>query len=315
MAKLHEFEDIVAHRRNNDGTVDVQIKWNSGEHTWEPFGNILKDAPDALAEYGRSCEDKDLLGQAPWDCLNIHSGIGENMHTFEQILGHRHKRRCPSEWRKSIDIQIEWDTGDITWEPFENIEKDASGALAEYAFERNLLEEQKWRHLSVHLPEYTSSRYDLKRICNHRHRNLVPRDNRIELQIEWTNGEITWELADVIKEDAPQVFEKYAKRNNISTDLKLEQPDPMNLSALEEGSQHTFLVANRIEFICNYFVQVMKGHELKLLRSSTGGYERGWIGYDSYDRSDVWFPAIKFKCIETLRKEVKLGKHILYEVL
>ena len=317
MAKLHTFKDIVAHRCNDDGKVDVQIKWDSGELTWEPFANIQKDAPEALAEYGQT--RKDLLGQAPWDSLNIDSVTGENdsvtgenMYTFKRIVDHRHKRRCLTHWEKSIDIQIEWDTGDMTWEPFENIANDASSDLAEYALEQKLLEHKQWRNLAVHLPEYTSSRYELKKIRNHRPRNRVPRDNGIELEIEWSNGEITWESADMINKDAPQMFEQYAKRRNILTDFKQQQHDPIILSALEEGSPHTFLVAQRIEFICNHFVEVMKGHELKLPIS--GNYEKVWIGYDSDKKSDVWLPAIKISCIKTFCDQVKDGKHILFEV-
>ena len=58
--------------------MDVQIKWN------------------ALAEYGQTCED--IVGQAPWDSINIALVTGENMHTFKQIVNHRHKRRCHSDW-------------------------------------------------------------------------------------------------------------------------------------------------------------------------------------------------------------------------
>ena len=50
-----EVEEICGHRRLDDGSVELLVRWGGGEETWEPYDNVAET--EALDRY------EDLHGQ------------------------------------------------------------------------------------------------------------------------------------------------------------------------------------------------------------------------------------------------------------
>ena len=61
------FDEVGGHRysknKKRKGKIDVLIRWDTGEESWEPMEWIKKDDPVTLAKYAR---DKGLLDKGPW---------------------------------------------------------------------------------------------------------------------------------------------------------------------------------------------------------------------------------------------------------
>ncbi|KAL7784082.1 hypothetical protein V8C37DRAFT_24628 [Trichoderma ceciliae] len=95
----------------------------------------------------------------------------------------------------SIEVQVEWDTGEITWEPETNLHEDAPDTLFEY------WREQGGRPKNPTDPEI----YEVFAILKHNR-------NRSRLLVEWVGferSEASWASRKIIEETAKNVVDAY----------------------------------------------------------------------------------------------------------
>ena len=59
-----EVDRILDHRVQRNGTIKVEVHWNTGETTWEPLKTIGEDTPETCAEYAL---ERGLLETEPWN--------------------------------------------------------------------------------------------------------------------------------------------------------------------------------------------------------------------------------------------------------
>ena len=71
--------------------------------------------------------------------LERSEAIDANLHTFTKILDHR------SGYQGRTEVQVQWDTDEVTWEPLAWIRKDDPITTAKYAQEKKLTEQRGWK--------------------------------------------------------------------------------------------------------------------------------------------------------------------------
>nr|UWK21982.1 chromo domain [Trichoderma margaretense] len=112
----------------------------------------------------------------------------EGEYGFKRFTGYR--------WvGDSIEVQVEWDTGEITWEPETNLHEDAPEALFEY------WREQGGRPKNPTDPEI----YEVFAILKHN-------KNRTRLLVEWVGferSEASWASRKIIEETAKDIVDAY----------------------------------------------------------------------------------------------------------
>ncbi|TQW04448.1 Chromo domain [Cordyceps javanica] len=113
----------------------------------------------------------------------------DDVFTFKAFLDHR--------WKDdSIEIQVEWENGQRTWEPETNLHDDAPQTLLDY-----------WRQQPDGRPDNPRQPglYEIHAIRKH------SRDRR-RLFVEWVGfspTENTWEPRDVVADAAPDILSDY----------------------------------------------------------------------------------------------------------
>nr|UWK21933.1 chromo(chromatin organization modifier)domain [Trichoderma taxi] len=112
----------------------------------------------------------------------------EQEYGFKRFFGYR--------WiGNSIEIQVEWDTGEVTWEPETNLHEDAPDSLFEY------WREQGGRPQNPADPEI----YEVFAILKHN-------KNRSRLLVEWVGfepSEASWASRKIIEETAKDIVDAY----------------------------------------------------------------------------------------------------------
>ncbi|KAH6605508.1 chromo domain [Trichoderma cornu-damae] len=115
-------------------------------------------------------------------------GTTDEEYGFQRFVGYR--------WvRDSIEIHVEWDTGEATWEPETNLHQDCPEALFEY------WREQGGRPKNPTDPEI----YEVFAILKHN-------KNRSRLLVEWVGfepSEASWTSRKIIEETAKDVVDAY----------------------------------------------------------------------------------------------------------
>ena len=134
---------------------------------------------------------------------------------FRNILDHKPVKRSSKEYRgSSTNLLIEWETGEVTWEPLTT--EDKSGmfdmdpvTVAIYADKHNLLDAPGWRLPSLRKCAKTQKR--ILRLANqaklHSFRTkpvymygfLVPRNHDQAMQLDKENGNTRWRDAEKIE--------------------------------------------------------------------------------------------------------------------
>ena len=77
---------------------------------------------------------------------HINEDEGDERWEIEEILDHKWNPRK----KGRMLIQIKWkDTEEPTWEPMEIIKEDYPITLAEYARDKNILDQSKWNRQNV----------------------------------------------------------------------------------------------------------------------------------------------------------------------
>jgi hypothetical protein len=112
----------------------------------------------------------------------------EEEYSFKQFVGYR--------WvEDSIEIQVEWDTGEITWEPESNLHEDVPNTLFQY------WSEQGGRPKNPVDPDI----YEVFAILKHNR-------NHTKLLVEWVGfepSEASWASRKVIEETAKDIVDAY----------------------------------------------------------------------------------------------------------
>ncbi|KAM0254563.1 hypothetical protein ACHAQJ_006671 [Trichoderma viride] len=116
---------------------------------------------------------------------------GEEEYSFKRFVEYR--------WAyDSIEIQVEWETGEMTWEPETNLHEDVPDTLFEY------WREQGGRPKNPIDPEV----YEVFAILKHN-------KNRTKLLVEWVGyeaSEASWASRKVIEETAKDIVDAYFER-------------------------------------------------------------------------------------------------------
>jgi hypothetical protein len=112
----------------------------------------------------------------------------EQEYGFKRFVGHR--------WAdNSIEIQVEWDTGETTWEPETNLHEDVPETLFQY------WREQGGRPSNPVDPEM----YEVFAIRKHN-------GNRTKLLVEWVGyepSEATWVSRKIVEQTAKDIVDAY----------------------------------------------------------------------------------------------------------
>ncbi|KAK0386451.1 hypothetical protein NLU13_6287 [Sarocladium strictum] len=118
-------------------------------------------------------------------------GGDDELYTIESIQKHR--------WvDDDIELQIKWDTGDLTWEPETSIQEDAPAVLFSY-----------WASEGGRPPH--PSHPDLFHIFAVR--KVTPRSKKV--LVEWVGfKEQTWEPRSTVEEAAPELLEQFEARQS-----------------------------------------------------------------------------------------------------
>jgi hypothetical protein len=103
-AKICAFEAIVGHRDSkSENKLEVQIKWENGERTWEPMDKIKDDDPVTLVEYARA---KNLLEGPAWkwavEYYRIDSG------SEDELFGEDDENQIVVDEKLDVDEQLEF---------------------------------------------------------------------------------------------------------------------------------------------------------------------------------------------------------------
>nr|UYO77203.1 chromo domain-containing protein [Trichoderma crystalligenum] len=113
---------------------------------------------------------------------------GEEEFSFKRFVRHR--------WvGNSVEIQVQWESGDSTWEPETNLHQDAPESLFEY------WREQGGRPNNPRDPEI----YEVFAILKHN-------KNRSRLLVEWVGyerAEASWASRKIIEETAKDIVDAY----------------------------------------------------------------------------------------------------------
>ena len=70
--------------------------------------------------------------------INAKYEDGDGLHSYKDILDHRKKRG-------KIEVQVQWDDGDITWESLKEMKLADMMTLAKYAHDNNLINQPGWK--------------------------------------------------------------------------------------------------------------------------------------------------------------------------
>ena len=124
---------------------------------------------------------------------------------YRSILGHQgpltHRDRHYK--GSKYNVEIEWENGEITFEPINLIKEDDPVTLAAYAKEHNLLETDGWKSLN----RYAKREKKLKRLVNqaklrsfrtapkYQYGFQVPVDYEDAIQLDKQNRNNRWEIA------------------------------------------------------------------------------------------------------------------------
>jgi len=118
---------------------------------------------------------------------------------FRKIIGHR-RDLGP---RDKPQIQIEWESGEITFEPITEFYKDEPWLLAEYAQEKGLIDDWERRCPRLKLHRHAKNAQKMMRVINQAKRQSyqntpiymfgvkVPRNHEQAVKFDEKNGEIS----------------------------------------------------------------------------------------------------------------------------
>ncbi|UKZ67902.1 uncharacterized protein TrAtP1_009061 [Trichoderma atroviride] len=185
-ASLLEQDDMVPlsastpRMRPSPGSATRSSKRSAAKAAASPSGT-----PANTVRAGRISE---ILNRKDIGVLDTEEDKGAEEYGFKRFVGYR--------WAdNSIEIHVEWDTGETTWEPETNLHEDVPDTLFQY------WREQGGRPSNPVDPEL----YEVFAIRKHN-------GNRTKLMVEWVGyepSEATWVSRKVVEETAKDMVDAY----------------------------------------------------------------------------------------------------------
>lgn len=115
-----EIESLESHRVDTiNATVDIRVKWASGDMTWEPEWSLQEQVPTLVYKYWDKLDGRD-------------SATGLDTYHVFRILK---RTAAPAKAKHKYMYQVQWTgyrTSDTTWEHEEMLQVVAPGELDKY---------------------------------------------------------------------------------------------------------------------------------------------------------------------------------------
>lgn len=154
----------------------------------------------------------------------------EKVWTFQQILAHQGPLTSnhPDYKGSSYNVKLQWDTGEVTYEPLDIIAKDDPLSCAMYAKEHGLLDTDGWKRFKRMAKNHKKLVRQINQAKLRSYRTAprfmygyeIPRDYRHAKQIDKMNGNTKW--ADCTQLEMQQMFD-YKTFKNIGRGVPLPE--------------------------------------------------------------------------------------------
>ena len=116
---LFMFDEVIDHRLNSKGKYEVLIQWDTGEETWEPLDEMIKQDAVTMAKYA---VDHNLLKKTQWKKLkkNVKRGTGRHIQRIKLMARLKKKAakfkfgvQIPNDYEHGMELDKE--NGDKGW--------------------------------------------------------------------------------------------------------------------------------------------------------------------------------------------------------
>ena len=142
---------------------------------------------------------------------------------FREIKGHSKVSD-----KKVAMVLVEWESGEITWEPVRNMMKTNPWLIAEYAINNGLVELWSERYPSLKLHRYTKNAKKVMRMVNEAKRksyknspvymygHQVPRNHQQAVELDLANGNTKWQDSEKLERDQLWEYNTFDDRGHKS---------------------------------------------------------------------------------------------------
>ena len=148
---------------------------------------------------------------------------GTNLWTFSTVLDHKTENN-------QVHVKIQWDNGDVTWEPLNSLRKDDPVTLAKYAHEKGITNERGWkwsrkinkrpkkllRMLCINASQKGAARKTVK----YKFGVQIPKHPMHALELDRLNGNTKWRDALQLEIDQLLKFETFLIYEKGQIDLE-----------------------------------------------------------------------------------------------
>ena len=137
---------------------------------------------------------------------------------FQKILGIQHTPPGHRDRRGSeYNVQMLWETGEVTFEPLDFLAKDIPVGLAQYAIENSLLNKPGWRRLQ----SYKRRQKQVERLIRqaklrsyrlrtkYKYRFEVPRNYKHAMELDKRNGNTLWSDANTLEHEKLRKYDVF----------------------------------------------------------------------------------------------------------
>ena len=129
-----------------------------------------------------------------------------------------------------VQVKIQWDNGDVTWEPLNNLRKDDPVTLAKYAHKKGITNKRGWkwsRKINKHpkkllqmLRINASQRGAARKTVKYKFGVQIPKHPMHTLELDRLNGNTKWQDALQLEIDQLLKFETFLIYRKGKIDLK-----------------------------------------------------------------------------------------------
>ena len=222
-------------------------------------------------------------------------GMDQELYRFRAIIGHQGPLLASDpDWKGSkYNVQVEWETGEITFDPLSIIAADDPVTCAAYAKENDLLALEGWRRFrSLAKKDKGLARAikqskirQVRRSQTYMFGYLIPRNYMEAMQFDSENkNRISFEPLSIIAADDPVTCAAYAKENDL---LALEGWRRFRSLAKKDKVLARAIKQSKIR-------QVMRSQTYMfgylIPRSSMEAMQ-----FDSENKNSKWYDAIKLE--------------------
>ena len=236
--ELYRFRAIIGHQGPllasdpdwKGSKYNVQVEWETGEITFEPlFLDIGNGKVEELISYNQLLEHLEIA-------QDHDMGMDQELYRFRAIIGHQGPLLASDpDWKGSkYNVQVEWETGEITFEPLSIIAADDPVTCAAYAKENDLLALEGWhRFRSLAKKDKVLARAikqskirQVRRSQTYMFGYLIPRNYMEAMQFDSENKNSKW--YDAIKLEMESMLE-LSRIQSIQKVATLYPRNPPNL--------------------------------------------------------------------------------------